>query len=185
MLNLEKGRWLRRWKCRWKDRKGTQVVIEIVICFYLLELIFSALIETYLCGAVTKSFWVGAGYLRREVVHFNVLHFMSAGLRLTPPDWQMTLPDAWQELGDHSANQCTLLSLSPHTNSVPVYRQSVVIKNQGQLEPVLQYIGWAEFVPVCSDGCHLGTVCEWVLRCAALVAVGSSRCGQQSLPQQL
>lgn len=52
MLNLEKGRLLRRRKCRWKRRKVTQAVIEIVICFYLLELIFSALKEACMCGGL-------------------------------------------------------------------------------------------------------------------------------------
>lgn len=185
MLNFEKGRWLRRRKHSWKHKKITEVVIAVVTCFYLLELIFSTLKETYVYGVVTESFWVGTGYLRRVMVHFNVLHCISVGLCWTPPDWQMTLPGACQELCGHSANQCTLLSLSPRTDSVPSHNQRVVEKNQGQLEPVLQYIGWAEFVPVYSDGCHLGTVCEWVLCCATLVAVGSSRCGQQPLPQRL
>lgn len=176
MLNLEKGRWLRRRKCRWKYRKITEILIEVVNCFYLLELIFSALKETRMYGVVTESFWVGAGYLRREMKHFNVLHFMSAGLCLTLPDWQMTLPGTCQELCDHSANLCTPLSLSPHTNWVPVHKHNVVKNNQGQLEPVLQCTGWTGCVLVCSDGCHLGTVCEWVLCCAALVCSLPQRC---------
>lgn len=37
---------------------------------------------------------------------------------------------------------------------------------------------------MCSDGYQAGTVCERVLRCGALVAVGSSRWEQQSLSQK-
>lgn len=146
MLNLEKGRWLRRRKCSWKQENHRSSYLFLFTSVNFL----STLRNIHVWGCDSELLGGNRIPQKGDSTLWCVALCLQAyaGVHLTDKWRYRAHAKSCMTIQQTCAHCCPF----PHTNSVLIHRRIVVKNNQGLLEPVLQCIGWAEFVPVCSDG---------------------------------